>query len=238
MALTTLSRETLSDQVTKQLTEYIVSEDLQPGDLLPSEIKLAQEFGVSRSVVREALRSMAAQGTIEVISGKGAIIKPVDDTLLRIFFQRAIEVGHSSYVELMEIRKPLEVQSAVLAAERRTPEEAASIHDIVAAMGTRLDKLDAYAELDVEFHLLVAAAAHNLLLFHLISSIRNLLRDVMHEGLQRRQNLEQLERIQTVHANIARAIEQGNPAQAGNAMATHFDEAILVFQSGQHTAVN
>lgn len=229
MALTSLSRETLSDQIAKQLMDYIVATDLQPGDLLPSENKLADNFGVSRSVVREAMRSMAAQGVIEVVSGKGAIVRPVDDSLLLIFFQRAIDVGQGSGVELIEIRKPLEVQSAMLAAQRRTPEEAASILQTVARMGHQLDNLENYAELDVKFHLLIAAAAHNQLLYHLISSIRTLLHDVVLTGLQRRERREQLERIQTIHQTIAQAIDQGDPATAGNTMTIHFDEAIQFF---------
>lgn len=228
-SLTSLSRQTLSDQIVSQLTEFIVSENLQPGDLLPAEIKLAEEFGVSRPVVREALRSMAAQGAIEVISGKGAIVQPVDDTLLRLFFQRAIDVGNSSFVELMEVRKPLEVQCATLAAQRRTDDEATGIIKLSEAMGKQLDNLDTYAELDVEFHLLVAAATHNQLLYHLISSIRNLLKDVVREGLQRRDSRQQIERIQVVHRAIGQAIEQENAAEAGQHMTTHFDEALAVF---------
>ena len=228
-SLTTLSRQTLSDQIVNKLTQYIASESLQPGDLLPSEIKLAEEFGVSRSVVREALRSMAAQGVIEVISGKGAIVRPVDDKLLRIYFQRAIEIGSSAYVELMEIRKLLEVESSTLAAQRRTVEEAAAILGTVETMGNHLDNLDTYADLDVEFHLLVAAATHNQLLYHLISSIRNSLRDVVREGLQRRDNRHQIERIQAVHQTIARAIEQENATEAAKNMTLHFDEALAVF---------
>ena len=172
---------------------------------------------------------MAAQGVIEVVSGKGAIVRPVDDSLLRIFFQRAIDVGQGSGVELIEIRKPLEVQSAMLAAQRRTPEEAASILQTVARMGHQLDNLENYAELDVKFHLLVAAAAHNQLLYHLISSIRTLLHDVVLTGLQRRERREQLERIQTIHQTIAQAIDQSDPAIAGNTMTIHFDEAIQFF---------
>ena len=229
MSLSSLSRETLADQVVKSLTHYIVVENLQPGEGLPSETKLAEEFGVSRSVVREALRSMAAQGTIEVVSGKGAIVRPVDDKLLRIFFRQSLDIGRSTHTELMEIRKPLEVQSATLAALRRTPEEAEAIHTITRAMGRQLDHLAAYTELDVKFHLFVAVAAHNQLLYHLISSIRHLLEDVVREGLQRRDRREQLERIQTVHETIAQAIERGDSAEASRFMATHFDEAMVVF---------
>jgi DNA-binding FadR family transcriptional regulator len=232
MTPNTLTRETLSDQIAKQLLDYIASENLEPGSLLPSEIKLADDFRVSRSVVREALRSMAAQGAIEVLSGKGAVVRPVDDKLLRIFFRRAIDIGHGSNPELMEIRKPLEVQSAMLAAQRRLPEEAASILSVVAEMRARLGNLEATAQLDVEFHLLVAAAAHNQLLYHLINSIRVSLREVVREGLHRQNRPEQLERIQVVHETIAQAIERGNCALAAEYMTIHFDEAMAALAIG------
>ncbi|RME99169.1 MAG: FadR family transcriptional regulator [Chloroflexi bacterium] len=231
MTLTSLTRETLSDQIARQLMNFIVTTNLQPGDLLPSETKLAADFGVSRSVVREAMRSLAAQGAIEVISGKGAIVRPVDDSLLRIFFQRAIEVGQGSHVELMEIRKPLEVQSSALAAQRRTAEEAESILETVSAMANELGNLEKYAVLDVELHLQIAAAAHNQLLYHLISSVRTMLHNVVLTGLQRRKGRDQLERIQTVHTAIARAIEQSDPGAARDAMAVHFDEAMQFINS-------
>ncbi len=229
MVLTALPRSTLPDQIASKLLEHMVAENLQPGDLLPSEIKLADDFGVSRPVVREALRSLAAQGAIEVVSGKGAIVRPVDDRLLRLFFQRAIDVGHGSHLELMEIRKPLEVQSAVLAAQRHTPADAATILATVTAMNCQLDNLNNYAGLDVEFHLQVAAAAHNRLLYHLISSIRNSLREVVLAGLQRRERREQLERIQAVHQAIAGAIDCGDAAAAAANMTIHFDEALEFF---------
>lgn len=225
-AIKTLSRETLPEQIAKQLLQYIVTENLQPGDLLPSEIRLAEDFGVSRSVVREAMRAVAAQGVVEVVNGKGAMVRPVDDSVLRLFFQRAIDIGHGSYVELMEIRTALEVQSAGLAAQRRTPPEAESLQRTVAAMQGELANLAVYAELDVEFHLLVAEAAHNQLLYHLISSIRKLLKDVVLAGLSRRDSRAQLERVQAVHAAIAAAITQGDIAAARQGMTTHFDEAI------------
>ena len=231
-ALKALSRETLPEQIAKQLLQYIVTENLQPGDLLPSEIRLAEDFGVSRSVVREAMRAMAAQGAIEVVNGKGAMVRPVDDSVLRLFFQRAIDIGHGSYVELMEIRKALEVQSAGLAAQRRTPRQAESLQRTVAAMQGELANLTAYAELDVEFHLLAAEAAHNHLLYHLISSIRKLLKDVVLAGLSRRDKPEQLERIQAVHAAIAAAIVEGDAAAARQGMTTHFDEAIVFLGHG------
>ncbi len=224
--LTNLYRETLPQQIAQRLMEFIKSQNLEPGELLPSELKLAEDFGVSRPVVREALKFLAAQGFIDVVSGKGAVVRPVDDKLLRLFFQRAIQFASATFIELMEVRKPVEVQSAMLAAQRRTPEELARISETVVIMRKRLDDLEAYTDLDVEFHLLVAAATHNTTMYHLINSIRDALKDVIREGLRRRDTREQLERVQHLHEIILAAIECGDANKAGQAMTQHFDEAV------------
>ena len=222
---TALTRETLSDQVAQRLAEFIAAE-LRPGDLLPSEASLLERFEVSRPVVREALRSLAGQGLIDVVSGKGAIVRPVDDRLLRLFFQRAIEVESASLVELMEVRKPLEVQSAALASQRGTREDVEAIGAKVSTMRGHLEDLDAYAEHDVEFHVLVALASHNGIMRHLIGSIRHSLREAIQEGLRRRTSRAELERVQQLHEAIYRAIAARDAAAAADAMARHFDEAV------------
>ncbi len=224
--LTNLSRETLPEQIAQSLIEFIRTQDLRPGDLLPSEAKLAGDFRVSRSVVREALKSLAAQGVVEVVSGKGAIVRPVDDKLLRLFFQRVIQFERATLIDLMDVRKPIEVQSASMAAQRRTAEELAYIAETVVSMREHLNDLETYIDLDVEFHLLIASATHNTIMYHLINSIRDPLKDVIREGLRRRDTTEQLERVQRLHEAILAAIEHGDASEAGQAMAQHFDEAV------------
>jgi GntR family transcriptional regulator, transcriptional repressor for pyruvate dehydrogenase complex len=208
------------------LVQFIESQDLQPGDLLPSEVKMSEDFGVSRPVVREALQALSAQGVIEIASGKGAIVRPIDDKLLRLFFKRAIQFDHATLLQLMEVRASIEVQSAMLAAQRRTSNDLARILDTVNAMRNQLDDLGAYADLDVEFHLLIASATHNPVLYHLISSIRESLKDAIREGLRRRDTKEQLERVQVLHEMIATAIERGDHQEAGRAMTQHVGEAV------------
>jgi GntR family transcriptional repressor for pyruvate dehydrogenase complex len=226
--LTKLSRETLAQQIAQRLTAFIQSQNLRPGESLPSETKLAEDFGVSRSVVREALKSLAAQGVIEVINGKGAIVRPIDDKLLRLYFERAIQYDHAKLIELMEVRSSIEVQSAMLAARRRTDEELARILSTITAMRTHLDDLEAYADLDVELHLMIAAATHNDVLYHLIGSIRESLKSAIREGLRRRDTHEQLERVQALHEAIGRAIERRDENEAGRAMTSHFSDAVSV----------
>jgi GntR family transcriptional repressor for pyruvate dehydrogenase complex len=117
-----LRRDTLAEQVAERLISLIEHDELAPGTLLPAEGKLALEFGVSRPVVREALKVLAAKDIVAIANGKGAMVRPMTSAPLRDFFQRALRNRHSTSVELLEVRKGIEVQSATLAAQRRTVE--------------------------------------------------------------------------------------------------------------------
>src|SRR5512135_1083989 len=110
---------TLADQAADRLLEYIEAQHLKPGDLLPSETSLAGSFGVSRPVIREALKNLEGKGIIEIVNGKGALVKPIDSDPLRLFFQRAMHLEKDAIIDLMEVRKGIEVEAAVLAAGRR-----------------------------------------------------------------------------------------------------------------------
>jgi GntR family transcriptional repressor for pyruvate dehydrogenase complex len=226
--LTNLKRETLSDQVAARLMEHIDHENLQPGEVLPSEHKLAELFGVSRPVVREALRSLSAQGVVSVVSGKGAIVQPVDDQLLQIFFTRILHTGQSSAIDLMGVRKQLECYGATLAAKHRQPEELSELSATIGHMKKALEKndLNAYADQDVTFHLQIAAATHNEPLSFLIQSIRIALKQIVMEGLQRWATRNQLNRVQEVHEQIFAAIQNQDAKAAEKWMMIHFDEAV------------
>ena len=238
--LTNLKRETLSDQVAARLMEHIVNENLQPGEVLPSEHKLAELFGVSRPVVREALRSLSAQGVVTVVSGKGAIVQPVDDQLLQIFFQRILQTGQSSAVDLMGVRKQLECYSAALAAKYREAEEVTQLEATIESMQQALQSkdLNAYANLDVNLHLQIATAAHNKPLSFLIQSIRIALKQVVLQGLQQWTTRDQLHRVQVVHEHIVAAIKNQDRADAERWMIIHFDEAIENLLEANNTAAD
>jgi GntR family transcriptional repressor for pyruvate dehydrogenase complex len=226
MLFTHLTRQTLPEQVAENLIDFIASQGLKPGDLLPSTAKLAESFGVSRPVVREGLRSLASLGIIEIVNGKGAIVKPIDGSLLYLFFQRAIQLQRRSVMELMEVRKPLEIQSASLAADRHTPKDLAKIEETVVAMARGLHDLETYANLDVEFHLTIAATTRNTMMFYLISSIRESLEGAVLQGLHSRRSQMELERVQQTHELVFEGIKVRDPEMAAEMMAVHFDEAI------------
>src|SRR3954454_10814125 len=95
-AITPVTRLSLSEQVARGLLQYIAAEPVEPGQTLPSENALASRFQVSRPIVREALKSLAATGVVQVVNGKGAVVQPLSGDPLRIFFERAIGADASA----------------------------------------------------------------------------------------------------------------------------------------------
>ncbi len=224
--LNKLSRETLADQAARNLLAFIEAEDLKPGRWLPSEHQLAADLGVSRPIIREALKSLEGQGIITVVSGKGALVKPLDGQLLRQFFQRAIQIEAEAIIDLIELRRAIEIPAAGLAARQRRSDELAQIAAVVADMRRNLHAPEAYVALDVTFHQLVAALTRNSLISHMVVSIRDVIKDTLQESQLRTLTDAQLERVQAGHEAILAAIELGDPAAAERAMADHFDEAV------------
>jgi GntR family transcriptional repressor for pyruvate dehydrogenase complex len=226
-----LQRETLAERVESALLEYIQRHDLKPGALLPPEAALTAQLGVSRAVVREALKSLQGRGTLQIVNGKGAIVRPSDPRTLRLYFSRAVQIRHEAIVELMETRCGLEAECAELAATRRTAEELAGMEQTVTAMRARLHDSDAYADLDVALHLLIAAASHNTMLAQLVESLRAALQDTVREGLRVRRTDAQMDAVQESHERIVVAIGHGDPEEARRAMATHLERAIAAMNA-------
>lgn len=217
---------TLVDQVVAALQQWIETEELQPGDRLPSTARLVREFGVSRPVIREALKTLEGRGVIEIGNGRRAVIKPVSSDILHSYFHRAVALGDDNLLQILEVRHGLEVQAARLAAQRATPEDLERLQHLVDKMRARLHDSTAYTELDLEFHLSVAAAAHNKMLYFLVESIRDVLRDTIQEGLRYRLTERDLELVQSTHEDIVQRLVAHDGEGSAQAMAFHFDDAI------------
>lgn len=221
-----VKRDTLSEQVTQGLIDFIDDQDLTPGDNLPSESQLAEDFGVSRPVIREALKTLQGEGIIEIVTGRNAVIKPVSSAMLRKFFERAIVLKSTSFQDLIEVRRGLEIQSVLLSATRRTENDIATLKDILQQMRQHMNQPEAFAEQDVQFHLAIASASQNPMIFYLVESLRDAMRDTILRGLQHRFTDESYEQVQTIHQVILDAIIAQDTDAAQSAMQTHFDEAL------------
>ena len=221
-----LIHKSLVEQLTDVLTDRIEADALKPGDKLPSTAALTEEYGVSRPVVREALKILEGRGVIEISSGRSAVIRPVTGEVLRSYFRRAMTVEHNNSLDILEVRYGIEVQCARLAAERRSDEELAGLKSVVEVMRAHLHHPEMYADLDVSLHLLIAQSTQNTLLYHLVRSIRDALRDMIREGLAQRLTSQELELVQIAHERIVENIALSDTEGAAMAMAHHFDDAI------------
>jgi len=179
-AFSALSREpTLSDKVVSSITESIVSGRLEPGQRMPSERELADQFGVSRTVVREAIRSLVALGLVVSQSGRGAQVATIGpDAVSRsmsLFLRGSSSVDYAS---VDEVRTTLETRIAALAAERATDEAVIELNAVLKEMESGKKGPDEIARLDGAFHLGLARATGNDLFVVLLSSIEDVLLEV------------------------------------------------------------
>ena len=220
------SRPPLAGQIAEKIVAQLMQYGAKPGDLLPSEAKLVTQFGASRPIVREALKHLEGQGIVEVINGRGTLVRPLDESQLHAYFTHAIAIERLPFREIMEARKPIEVQSARLAAQRRTPEQFEAMQDIIRRMRRNIGAADAYVDLDHELHALIADATRNTIIMHMVHALRGALNTLTHTTLYRRRNRQQLERVHQLHETIVSEIGYQNADAAGRAMDMHFSEAL------------
>jgi len=207
--------------VIDQIKQMIYDKKLIKGDKLPSERELSSQLGVSRSVVREALRSLEMMGLLVSYHGRGTFVAdsfPEEKLFEPLSLIYALE---DNPIELSEVRSMLEIQCCGLAAERMNEEEKATFTEYIEQLKT-LQEGSRLAEVDKDFHALIAKASHNKLLYYLYSSIHDVVRyhigsmhfRIIAEPENSRMLLEQ-------HIAIYESIISGNAKQARDAMVKH-----------------
>jgi len=214
---------TLTDRVTQQIEDLIVIGHLRPGNRLPPERELAHRFGVSRTVVREAVRALVAKGLLEVRSGSGTIVcSPTAQTLAQTM-SLFLRVGQRDldYRKILEVRRLLEVEIAGLAAERRTEEDLEVIKAILQEAESGGDR-DRFVRTDMAFHSALARATYNELFSVLLDSIA----DVMITMRQMAFDIpDAFTRALRYHRAIFEQVKRGDPEGARQAMREHLVEA-------------
>jgi GntR family transcriptional repressor for pyruvate dehydrogenase complex len=200
----------------------IASNDLKPGDALPAERELGKQFGVSRTVIREAVRALAARGLLEVKCGSGVRIVAADAKTVRDSMHHFVRGSMMDYGKVDEVRGVLEVAAAGLAAKRATAEDIAHIDDTIVRFEHECSNLEASVQIDLEFHRAVATATHNDLFLVLHDSIGEMLVEVRRRNLSRGRDERRL--VVKMHRRIHDAIAAHDPAAAQEAMRDHLGQ--------------
>jgi GntR family transcriptional repressor for pyruvate dehydrogenase complex len=209
------------EQVAEQIEKRILDGELRSGDRLPTERHLAEQFHVSRTAVREAMKILAQKGLVDMRPGRGTIVidganAAMQDSIDLVMKLRLGEVGGSN--NLVEVREILEIEIAALAAARATENEIAAMREAVKIMDESLDDADAFIAADNHFHEALAQATQNTLIFILVNSIVNLLSE------QRKQIFDVEggpQRGQIHHKRVLESVIRRDPQAARDAMRSH-----------------
>ena len=162
MALLPIKKATLVEKLVAEVRREITSGRLVVGQSLPTEAKMAAQFGVSRPLLREALAELRAEGFVDTISGRGTFVRHPTETDLADAFAHQLLLATSgpgpTADQLYEARQAIEVVAAELAAQRATPEALETLERLLATMTESRDDAAAYTAADVGFHIAVARA--------------------------------------------------------------------------------
>jgi len=225
--LEAIQRTKLYEVVAAQLERLILDGALQPGDKLPPERELAERFEVSRSAVREALRSLELKGLVEPRPGEGTLVRtPSIDSLLNPLaglLGRKLELVQ----ELLEVRSMIEPHLAGRAARNAEKEDIAKLKEILERHEERAARKELAIEEDSEFHYTIARAAKNTV----VLKVLDVMMDILRESRERSLQVEgRREKSLAGHRRIYNAIKRRDAEGAEKAMRQHLAEieAILI----------
>jgi GntR family transcriptional repressor for pyruvate dehydrogenase complex len=171
-----VERAKLFEGIVDQIRERIVRGELQAGDRLPPERELAVAFGASRTAVREALKTLAQMGLVEMAQGRGTVVTDNTSHAMRSSISLMMRVGRmQSPTYLVELREIIEPEIAALAAERADAGQIAALREAVERMDRALSHSDVYIAADNSFHRTLALATRNPMILSLVDSIVDLL---------------------------------------------------------------
>jgi GntR family transcriptional repressor for pyruvate dehydrogenase complex len=220
----------LSDTIAERLLDAIVAGHFEDGDLLPSERDLGLQFGVSRTVIREAVRALTTRGVVEVQSGRGVRVMRMDVGPVTEAMSLLVRSKDVDFDKLHEIRTMLERHTAGLAAERATEADHAELDEVSRQLAAAEDihDVEAASLLDLAFHRTIAKATHNMLFLVLLDSIsaallenRRAMLSIPHDPT----------RILDEHSRIVAAIKRHDPIAAQAVMDQHLAHAAKAWHS-------
>jgi GntR family transcriptional repressor for pyruvate dehydrogenase complex len=210
---------TLSTRIVGEVRDALFAKQLRPGDFLGTEKDLAQRFEVSRIVARDALRTLEAQGIVEIKvgSGGGARIAAGNARLFAEALAVQLDLTGVSVAEIMEAQRAIECLAAELAAINSTADDHARLRRLIAEAQRKIEDVGGYTRSGREFHLAVAESSHNRVLVVQLISLQHVSWPAQNPTL----TPEVARRILDVHKELASLIEIRDAAGARRLMDEH-----------------
>jgi GntR family transcriptional regulator, transcriptional repressor for pyruvate dehydrogenase complex len=216
-----LRTATMSTQIVGRVREGLFAKEFRPGDFLGTEKDLGRRFGVSRIVARDALRTLEAQGIVEIKvgSGGGARIARGNARLFAEALAVQLDLTGVSVREIMDAQRAIECLAAELAAINATAEDHARLRELIADAERKIDNFPAYTRSSREFHLAVAEASHNRVLVVQLISLQHVSWPAQNPTL----TPQVARRVLDVHKELSALIEMRDAAGARRLMNEHVE---------------
>jgi len=223
------TRTPLVEQVVNEIQGLIFEKQLVPGMKLPSERELCEQLGVSRTVLREAVRMLVSKGLLETRPGVGTTVREVSSTQISEPLSLLLSSGKASISldHIHQVRRILEVEIAEIAAMQAGEEDLAELKRILEAMEKASNERGSFAELDSQFHAALTRTTHNPLLSILIDSIQDLMLDVR---LLVQEYPDLHDEVMPDHRRILDRVSARDPKGARRAMEIHLEHARRIQQ--------
>jgi GntR family transcriptional repressor for pyruvate dehydrogenase complex len=212
----------LVDRVAQEVERLILDGVLEAGTKLPPQRELAEQIGVSRTVIREAMQILETKGLLESRHGFGTLIRQVSPDQFTQSMSWLLRSTKISLDDLHQVRSILEVENVRLAAVNATPEGVQTLRRILEEMDSAQADLHLFAEKDAEFHTALAQMTDNPLLTVLIDAIRDLIQEVR---LSISRNPELKAMVMPDHYAILEQVEAKDSEGACTAMRIHLEHA-------------
>ncbi|MFD8493766.1 FadR/GntR family transcriptional regulator [Amycolatopsis sp. NPDC059657] len=215
----------------ERIQQFIAEQGFVPGDRLPTEARFAEILGVSRTITRDALKTLAAAGRISTQRGRGIFVAdPVEAPASPLAGFVPTDIAH--IMAMFEFRGVQEQTAAGLAATRATPGELVAIDDALDAYARSLEAADprVMAAADESFHCAVARAAHNMVLLDSIVTVQRLQRRVVAAAFGGFSGGPVATAL-AEHRQIIEAVRRGDAEEAGNAALAHVERTRLSYQA-------
>ena len=214
------------EKVVEKLKESISKGEILPGDPLPSERQLMDDFGVSRSSLREAFRVMELLGLIESVPGKGRFVRHPKS---QADYEKSIRLEDSAVLELMEARRILDPAIAAESAMRATPSDLTRLLRVLTATEKRLGDPNLRAQSDFDFHLALAEATHNFVFVNITRMNFDLIM-ATHDKIYNL--LDDKEAFLAEHREMYEAILDHNVELASEMASNHIDRIYKTLHKG------